>query len=248
MDAFALSRLQFAANISFHILFPTITIALGWVLLFFKLRYRATGQAHWMELYFAFTKVFALTFSLGVVTLSGDKLLGGPQAGIMLGKSAVIERLRSNPLARALRVDKLTISALGATLALYREPAVALREIPVLAMLSAPAHALEQRARALAEKLRAGGVSCDVSASESSVGGGAFPDAVLASFAIALPGDATILEERLRKATRPVIGRVRDGRLLLDMRSVLPGDEDSLAATVIEAGKLCAPSGEPGGA
>ena len=68
MDAFALSRLQFAANISFHILFPTITIALGWVLLFFKLRYRATGQAHWMELYFAFTKVFALTFSLGVVS------------------------------------------------------------------------------------------------------------------------------------------------------------------------------------
>lgn len=68
MDAFALSRLQFAANISFHILFPTITIALGWVLLFFKLRFRATGQGHWMELYFAFTKIFALTFSLGVVS------------------------------------------------------------------------------------------------------------------------------------------------------------------------------------
>jgi len=68
MDAFTLSRLQFAANISFHILFPTITIALGWVLLFFKLRYRATRQEHWMELYFAFTKVFALTFSLGVVS------------------------------------------------------------------------------------------------------------------------------------------------------------------------------------
>lgn len=68
MDAFTLSRLQFAANISFHILFPTITIALAWVLLFFKLRHRATGQDHWMELYFAFTKIFALTFSLGVVS------------------------------------------------------------------------------------------------------------------------------------------------------------------------------------
>ncbi len=177
----------------------------------------------------------ALRSGADVVTLSGDKLLGGPQAGIMLGKSAVIERLRTNPLARALRVDKLTISALGATLALYRDPAVALREIPVLAMLSASPQALEQRARAIAENIRARGVPCDVAASESSVGGGAFPEAVLASFAVALDGDATILEARLRKATHPVIGRVRDGRLLLDVRSVLPHDDEALATTVIGA-------------
>lgn len=177
----------------------------------------------------------ALRAGADIVTLSGDKLLGGPQAGIMLGESAVIERLRANPLARALRVDKLTISALGATLALYRDPAVALREIPVLAMLTAAPDALEQRARAVAEKLRAGGVSCDVADSESSVGGGAFPEAVLTSFAIAIQGDATIMEETLRKATPPVIGRVSEGRLLLDVRSVLPRDDEELAATVIGA-------------
>jgi L-seryl-tRNA(Ser) seleniumtransferase len=177
----------------------------------------------------------ALRAGADVVTLSGDKLLGGPQAGIMLGKAGVIERLRSNPLARALRVDKLTISALGATLALYRDPAVALREIPVLAMLSAAPRALEERARAVAEKLRARGVGCDVAPSESSVGGGAFPEAVLQSFAVALQGNAMILENALRGAAPPVVGRVRDERLLLDMRSVLPHDDEALAATVIGA-------------
>jgi L-seryl-tRNA(Ser) seleniumtransferase len=177
----------------------------------------------------------ALRAGADVVTLSGDKLLGGPQAGIMLGKAGVIERLRTNPLARALRVDKLTISALGATLALYRDPAVALREIPVLAMLSATPRALEERARAIAEKLRARGMSCDVAPSESSVGGGAFPEAVLQSFAVALQGNATMLENALRMATPPVIGRVRDERLLLDMRSVLRHDDEALAATVIGA-------------
>ncbi|MEX1187484.1 MAG: L-seryl-tRNA(Sec) selenium transferase [Gemmatimonadaceae bacterium] len=177
----------------------------------------------------------ALRAGADVVTLSGDKLLGGPQAGIMLGKADVIERLRTNPLARALRVDKLTISALGATLALYRDPAVALREIPVLAMLSAAPAVLEERARAIAEKLRARGVGCDVAPSEASVGGGAFPEAVLQSFAVALRGDATILEKALRGAEPPVIGRVRNERLLLDMRSVLSHDDEALAATVIGA-------------
>ena len=181
------------------------------------------------------TAADALRGGADVVTLSGDKLLGGPQAGIILGRPAVIEQLRANPLARALRVDKLTISALGATLALYRDPAVALREIPVLAMLSASAQSLEQRARGVAEQIRVRGVTCEVMASESSVGGGAFPDAVLPSFAVALAGDAVILEERLRKATPPVIGRVRDGRLLLDVRSVLPRDDEALASTVIGA-------------
>jgi len=177
----------------------------------------------------------ALHSGADVVALSGDKLLGGPQAGIMLGKSGVIERLRCNPLARALRVDKLTLSALGATLALYRDRALALREVPVLAMLSAAPAALEQRAGAVADRLRAHNVACDVVPSESSVGGGAFPEAVLPSFAVALEGNATLLEERLRKATPPVIGRVQDGRMLLDMRSVLPQDDGALAATVTGA-------------
>ena len=174
----------------------------------------------------------ALRSGSDVVTLSGDKLLGGPQAGIMLGKAGVIEKLRTNPLARALRVDKLTISALSATLALYRDPAIALREIPVLAMLSATPAALQARADAVATRILERGVKCEVVPSESSVGGGAFPSAVLQSFAVALHGNAVVLQKSLREAAPAVVGRVKDGQLLLDVRSVLPHEDETLAASV----------------
>ena len=177
----------------------------------------------------------ALGSGSDVVTLSGDKLLGGPQAGIMLGKAAVIETLRANPLARALRVDKLTIAALGATLALYRDPAAAFQSIPVLAMLTATPPSLESRARAIAAALLARGVDCSVVPSESSVGGGAFPAAVLQSFAVALRGDAGILELALREAAMPVIGRMKDGQLLLDVRSLQPHEDESLTTSVTGA-------------
>lgn len=177
----------------------------------------------------------ALDSGSDVVTLSGDKLLGGPQAGIMLGKAAVIEKLRANPLARALRVDKLTIAALGATLALYRDPAAAFQSIPVLAMLTATPPTLESRARAIAAALLARGVDCAVVPSESSVGGGAFPVAVLQSFAVALQGDAGILELALREAAMPVIGRMKDGQLLLDVRSLQPHEDESLTTSVTGA-------------
>ncbi len=170
-----------------------------------------------------------------VVTLSGDKLLGGPQCGIILGKPAVIEKLRANPLARALRVDKLTIAALGATLALYRDRAVALREIPTLAMLSAGLPALKERAEAVANAISLRGVKSEAVASESSVGGGAFPTTVLESFAVAVHGNAATLEKRLREATPPVIGRVKDGRLLLDVRSVLSLEDEALVLSVANA-------------
>jgi L-seryl-tRNA(Ser) seleniumtransferase len=174
----------------------------------------------------------ALRNGADVVTLSGDKLLGGPQAGIMLGKAAVIEKLRTNPLARALRVDKLTIAALGATLALYRDRTVALRDIPVLAMLTAPPESLQARAQGIAAALRKRGVRCDVVASESSVGGGSFPNAALPSFAVALDGIAELLEKSLRAADPAVIGRIRDGKLLLDVRSVQPREDEALVGAV----------------
>ena len=177
----------------------------------------------------------ALRGGSDVVVFSGDKLLGGPQAGIVLGRADAIDRMRVNPLARALRVDKLTIAALGATLALYRDPAVARREIPVLAMLAAGAESLRQRANAIAKELAARGVPCDVVASESSVGGGSFPSAVLPSFAVALRESASIVEQRLRGATPAVVGRVNDGRMLLDLRSVLPYEDEALGATVAGA-------------
>ena len=165
-----------------------------------------------------------------LVTMSGDKLLGGPQAGIVVGSAAAVRRLRENPLARALRVDKLTIAALEATLALYREPDRALREVPALAMLGASLETLRERAAALASR-----VGATVVGSEASVGGGAFPDARIPSVAIALPGDATRIEERLRLGAPAVLGRIADGRLLLDLRTVLPAEDETLAAAISTA-------------
>jgi L-seryl-tRNA(Ser) seleniumtransferase len=160
------------------------------------------------------------------VTMSGDKLLGGPQAGIVVGRGEAIARMRKNPLTRALRVDKLTLAALEATLSLYREPARALREIPTLALLTAPAERLRERAESLRAELSRAGVAAEVVPSEGSVGGGAFPTARLPSFALALAGDARSLDARLRSAPLPVVGRIAEGRLLLDLRS-LPQRDDA---------------------
>ncbi len=157
-----------------------------------------------------------------LVLMSGDKLLGGPQAGIILGTSVAIETLRAHPLARALRVDKLTLAALEATLELYRDPARAVREIPTLAMLTAPPAEIRARAESLCAALGDGpGHSpAQVAASEATVGGGAFPTARIPSSAVALGGDVVALEERLRLGRTPVIARIAEGRLLLDLRSV----------------------------
>lgn len=170
-----------------------------------------------------------------LVLMSGDKLLGGPQAGIILGQSATIARLRKNPLTRAMRVDKLTLSALEATLRLYLDRDVALSDIPVLQMLTARADALEARATKLVNSLLAGGYQARVLASEASVGGGAFPTARIPSRAVALPTDAERLETALRLGEPAVIGRIEAGRLMLDMRSVLPDEDDMLAAAVAKA-------------
>ncbi len=170
-----------------------------------------------------------------LVTMSGDKLLGGPQAGILLGRADAIARARRNPLTRALRVDKMTLAALEATLALYRDTDRARREIPTLAMLTCPVDTLRSRAHRLAGILGERGVPVDVISSEASVGGGAFPSTVLPSVALALPGEAVQVERRLRAARLGVIGRISGGRLLLDLRSVMERDDDPLADAVSSA-------------
>ena len=170
-----------------------------------------------------------------LVLMSGDKLLGGPQAGIILGDTATIAKLRKNPLTRAMRVDKLTLAALEATLRLYMERDVALAEIPVLQMLTARVDSLEARATTLVNTLRARGHQGEVVVSESSVGGGAFPTARIPSRAIAVTSNAERLEAALREGDPAVIGRIEDGRLLLDLRSVLPGEDAALAAAVAKA-------------
>jgi L-seryl-tRNA(Ser) seleniumtransferase len=171
----------------------------------------------------------AVNAGASVVTMSGDKLLGGPQAGILVGTKELVQRMKKNPLTRALRVDKLTLAALEATLFLYREPKRALAEIPILRMLAVPVG--ELRARANFIRHTSSGL-VDVVDSEASVGGGAFPAARIASVALACTGDATRLEERLRLSDPAVVGRVADGRLLLDLRAVAPADDAALAAAI----------------
>jgi L-seryl-tRNA(Ser) seleniumtransferase len=164
-----------------------------------------------------------------LVTMSGDKLLGGPQAGIIVGKTDAVKRLRKNPLVRSLRVDKLTIAALEATLALYRDPATALREVPILGMLASPLADLRARANALRARLDD---AASVVESEASVGGGAFPNAKIPSVALAFARDAQALEGRLRLGDPAVIGRIADGRLLIDLRAVRPAEDDALIAAI----------------
>jgi L-seryl-tRNA(Ser) seleniumtransferase len=177
----------------------------------------------------------AVQAGASLVLASGDKLLGGPQAGIILGHASVIARLRKNPLARALRVDKLTLAALEATLALYRDDAQAVREIPVLAMLTTTAERLGERARALCLRLAQHGITASVHDTETTVGGGAFPTARIPSRAVQLAGDAMALERALRSGVTPVIGRIADDRLLLDLRSVPASDDDALASAILTA-------------
>jgi L-seryl-tRNA(Ser) seleniumtransferase len=177
----------------------------------------------------------ALRDGATVVAMSGDKLLGGPQAGILVGSAEVIAACRRNPLTRALRVDKLTLAALEATLSLYRDRPRALREIPALAMLTAPAAVVKARAAMLAERLRAAGIVCEVVASEASVGGGAFPTAQIPSFAVAIAGDAQRVEQRLRGHDEPIIGRIADGRVLLDLRSIPTHEDQRLERAAVAA-------------
>jgi L-seryl-tRNA(Ser) seleniumtransferase len=134
-----------------------------------------------------------------------------------------------------LRVDKLTLAALEATLALYRDRATAVREIPTLAMLTAPAERVRERARALCSRLAAAGHDASVVPSSASVGGGSCPTTQIPSAAVALEGDAEKVEARLRGAVHPVIGRIEEGRLLLDLRSVPDSDDDALTTALLAA-------------
>jgi L-seryl-tRNA(Ser) seleniumtransferase len=167
-----------------------------------------------------------------LVAFSGDKLLGGPQAGVLLGRAELVARLRSDPMCRALRVDKGTLAGLEATLRHYREPEQALAMIPTLRMLVAEASELDERATGLARALAAAGVDCRVVETAGAVGGGTFPGVELPSRAVELRADsAAELARALRAGDPPVVGRVMDEALLLDVRTVLPGQEDSWTGT-----------------
>lgn len=174
------------------------------------------------------TAAEALHAGADLVTLSGDKLLGGPQAGILLGRADMIGSLKRNPLCRALRVDKLTLAALEATLLSYARGS-ARAEIPVLRMLAYGAADLRERAERIAARLP----GATTAPGSSLVGGGAFPAAQLETTLILLAGNAEMIERRLRDGDPPVIARVVDGRVVIDVRTVLPHQEAPLIARIL---------------
>jgi L-seryl-tRNA(Ser) seleniumtransferase len=163
----------------------------------------------------------SLTEGAHVVTFSGDKLLGGPQAGIAVGRADLVERMRRHPLQRALRADKLTLAALEGTLALYRRGE---RDLPVLRMLEEPRDTVRARAERLASA-----VGGDVEETVARFGGGALPLAEIPSFACAVESS---LAEPLRRGEPPVVGIVRDDRLLLDCRTLSDAEVEEVAEAV----------------
>ena len=168
----------------------------------------------------------AVSDGVGLVAFSGDKLLGGPQAGIIVGKRSLVARLRVNPLIRALRVDKVTIALLGATLERYSSEQT-LRAIPLFAMLSRSTEELRSRA----ERYRAALSFVEIAEAQGFVGGGTFPETPIASIAVVVPDPGGKIESAIRTSTPPIIGRLESGHLWLDLRTIADEDDD----TVIEA-------------
>ena len=182
-----------------------------------------------------------LKAGVDLVMFSGDKLLGGPQAGIIAGRADIIAGLRKHPLLRALRIDKLSLAALEATLRLYLPPHDPLARVPVLRALSQPLAEVEARAQRLAGSLVAvKGVDVEVMASAAYVGGGSLPQQDLDSFSVVVACaalSAETLADRLRGGVVPIVGRIHQGKLWLDMRTVT---DDELPDIVAALGAIAA--------
>jgi L-seryl-tRNA(Ser) seleniumtransferase len=177
----------------------------------------------------------ALADGVGLVTFSGDKLLGGPQAGLVAGRAPLIARLRSNPLLRALRGDKMTLAALAATLLLYRRGSAS-EAIPLYRMLSATLDELRARAQAYIDVVpHASAVE-----SEAYAGGGALPQARIASIAVAIAtAHPDEVAARLRAGEPPIVARIEDGRVLLDLRTIAPEQDALVQKALVTSQERC---------
>ncbi|MDY3118994.1 MAG: L-seryl-tRNA(Sec) selenium transferase [Peptoniphilus sp.] len=177
------------------------------------------------------TVIGALQSGADLVLFSGDKLLGGPQAGIVIGKKKYIDRMKRHPLARVVRMDKMSFAALEATLESYRNPQAARKEIPVLAMITKPAEAIKAEAQALAEDLTHLGYDATVQPDHSQVGGGSCPGEYLNTYVTSLvhpEKSAAEIEEALRRWRIPIIARIARDRVLIDPRTLRAGDRNRL--------------------
>jgi len=167
----------------------------------------------------------ALAEGVDLVAFSGDKLLGGPQAGVIVGSRAAVARLRTNPLLRALRVDKLTLAVLGATLRMYLSPDT-LAHIPFYRMLGASIASLEERAARYVQAVP----GAQAAATTAFVGGGSLAEHVIASAGVRFADPAGTLERQLRRTSPPVIGRTERGHWYLDLRTIAPEDDATVIA------------------
>ena len=168
-----------------------------------------------------------------VVSFSGDKLLGGPQAGIIIGKKQYVDKMKKHPLTRAMRVDKMTLAALESTLRSYDNGTW--QDIPTMAMLSVSSETLKEKAGILLDQLRQAGVPAQLVAVKGQVGGGSVPTQTIPSWAVGLEGDVEALEEKLRLGENAIVGRIHDGRYLLDVRTLWPEDFALIVRAVKEA-------------
>jgi L-seryl-tRNA(Ser) seleniumtransferase len=173
----------------------------------------------------------AVAEGIDLIAFSGDKMLGGPQAGIIVGRSVLVARLRNNPLLRALRIDKITLAALAQTLRLYLSPE-SRKEIPFFAMLGASLDELRARAQRYVHELRAG----TIVESTAYVGGGSLPESALPSIAVAFTpsAGADAAARALRYASTPIVGRIDEGRLLLDLRTILASQDERVISALRE--------------
>lgn len=174
-----------------------------------------------------------------VVSFSGDKLLGGPQAGILVGTKQYIDQLKRHPLLRALRVDKMTLAGLEATLQAYLKPEQAMKDIPLLQMLGQSEEKLARKAQMLADDIRAldRGYQVNIIEGQSQVGGGAFPEARLATHLVEISHpdySESTLEQKLRQAEFPIIARTSDGKVQFDVRTLLEADSGKICQALVE--------------
>ena len=175
----------------------------------------------------------SLRAGVDVVSFSGDKLLGGPQAGIILGKKKYLDILKKHPLNRAMRVDKMTLAALEATLRSYENGSE--EEIPIIGMLAASEATLQQKAEKLAALLHAAEIKAEIVPTEGRVGGGSVPNHNLPSYAVAFGQDVNALEEKLRRVNPPIVGRIHEGKYLLDVRTLFEEDFHTIVEALKEA-------------
>lgn len=177
----------------------------------------------------------SLKAGMDIVTFSGDKMLGGAQCGIIAGKKNLIERLKKNPFTRAFRVDKMSIAVMEEIFRYYLDEEKAIREIPVLKMLTEKSEKVNLRAEKLRDLLKNSGIDTRVVKTIALVGGGAMPDEKIISYGVAFKNDNNTLEEKFRECETPIIGRTKDNNFILDLKAI---KEESFQYIVEEAKKI----------